>query len=152
MTVSVTPNNTHIIYEYGLRFTVAQSGKIVKVGSRLPKAGAYRISIWDASTKTVIAQQYVAQTDANIQSWADIPALNLVADKQYFISVISDNWNDAYPKSGPPITYPIIKGDLKILAFAYASQPMLTSSPRYPDMEDNIHSISGFIDFGFIPN
>jgi hypothetical protein len=152
MKVLVTANNTNTIYEYGLRFVVTKNGKMVKVGAKLPKAGIYRISVWDVTTKTVLVQQYVDQISNNIQSWADIPALALEANKEYFISIISNNWNDAYPKVGTTVTYPISKGNLKILAFAYASQPTLTSPPRYPDMEDNTQSISGFVDFGFIPN
>lgn len=152
MNVTVAADNSIIIYEYGLRFTVTKTGKMVKVGSKLPKAGTYRVSIWDVATKTVIAQQYVKQLTDNLQSWADIPALALTANKEYFISIISNNWNDASPKSSSTISYPITKGNLKILAFAYVSQPMVTSAPKYPDMEDNTHSISGFVDFGFVTN
>ncbi|GAB3519308.1 hypothetical protein [Emticicia fontis] len=152
MRVLVTPNPSNTIYEYGLRFVVTKKGNMVKVGSKLPKAGVYRVSIWDIATKTVIARQYVYQTADNVQSWADIPELALTADKEYFISIISNNWNDAYPKSGSTVTYPIIKSNLKVLAFAYASQPTLTAPPRYPDMEDNTNSISGLVDFGFVAN
>lgn len=152
MNVTVTANPNHNIYEFGLRFVVTRKGRMVKVGSRLPKAGIYRISVWDIATKTVIAQQYVYQLTDNVQSWADIPALALTANKEYFISIISDNWNEAYPKVGSIITYPITKGNLKVLAFGTTIQPMITSAPKYPNIEDNTHSIPGFVDFGFMPD
>lgn len=150
--ISVTANPTHNIFEYGLRFVVTKKGRMVKVGSRLPKAGIYRISVWDVATKTVISQQYVYQMIDNMQAWADIPALALTANKEYFISIISDNWNEAYPKVGPTITYPIIKGSLKVLAFGTTIQSMITSAAKYPNIEDNKHSIPGFVDFGFMPD
>jgi hypothetical protein len=152
MNVTVTANPDHNIFEFGLRFVVTRKGSMVKVGSRLPKAGIYRISVWDIATKTVIAQQYVYQLTDNVQAWADIPALALTANKEYVISIISDNWNEAYPKVGSTITYPITKGSLKVLAFATTIQPMITSAPKYPNIEDNTHSIPGFVDFGFMPN
>lgn len=152
MNVTVTANPNNNIFEYGLRFIVTRKGRMVKVGSRLPKAGIYRISIWDIATKTVITQQYVYQLTGNVQAWADIPALALTANKEYFISIISDNWNEAYPKVGSTITYPITKGSLKVLAFATTIQPMITSAPKYPNIEDNMHSIPGFVDFGFMPD
>jgi len=153
MTESVTPNPNHIIYEYGLRFSVTQPGKITKVGLRLPKAGTYRITIWDVAIKRTIIQQYMPQITDNVQSWSNFLAgLPLIPNKEYFISIISDNWNDAYPKIGTTVNYPIVRGSVKILAFAYASQPTLTAAPRYPDMEDNTESISGFVDFGFTEN
>ncbi|RFS18591.1 hypothetical protein [Emticicia sp. C21] len=152
MNVTATANPDQNIFEHGLRFVVTRKGRMVKVGSRLPKAGIYRISVWDVATRTVIVQQYVYQMIDNVQGWADIPALALAANKEYFISIISDNWNEAYPKAGSTITYPIIKGNLKVLAFATTIQPMLTSAAKYPDIEDNTHSIPGFIDFGFMPD
>ena len=152
MLVTVTANPDRNVFEFGLRFTVTRNGRMVKVGSRLPKAGIYRICVWDVATKTVLVQQYVYQLAGNVHAWADIPALALTANKEYFISIISDNWNEAYPKVGPPITYPIIKGSLKVLAFATTIQPMITSAPKYPNVEDNTHSIPGIVDFGFMPD
>ncbi len=152
MNVTVTANPDHNIFEYGLRFVVTRKGRMVKVGSKLPKAGIYRISVWDVATKTIIVQQYVCQMIDNVQAWADIPALALTANKEYLISIISDNWNEAYPKVGSTITYPITKGSLKVLAFATTIQPMITSAAKYPNIEDNTHSIPGFVDFGFMPD
>ncbi|RYU96383.1 hypothetical protein [Emticicia agri] len=152
MNISVTNNPAQNIFEYGLRFVVTRKGRMVKVGSRLPKAGIYRISVWDVATRTIIVQQYVYQIINNVQAWADIPALALTANKEYFISIISDNWNEAYPKAGSIITYPITKGSLKVLAFGTTIQPTITSAAKFPDSEDNTHSIPGFVDFGFWPD
>ncbi|WP_337043689.1 hypothetical protein [Emticicia sp. 17c] len=150
MRTEVTNTHNTTIYEYGLRFQVTQNGIIVKVGSKLPNAGVYRVSVWDAASKTVLAQKYVVQYLPNVQAWADVPELALEANKDYFISIISDNWNDAYLKSGSLIAYPLVKDNFKIMAFAYTSQPSFSAVAKFPDIENNKTSIYGFVDFGFI--
>ncbi|RFS13401.1 DUF4082 domain-containing protein [Emticicia sp. C21] len=152
MKIKVTATNNPVYYEFGLRFQVLKEGKVVKFGTRLPNSGTYRVSIWDFTEKTVLLSQNVIQTQANTQAWADISGLAIKPEKEYFISVVANNWNDALPKAGGNILYPIIKGSVKVLGFGYASQPSATATPRLPNETNNTKSISGFVDFGFIPN
>lgn len=152
MRIKITATNNPVYYEFGLKFQVLKEGKIVKVGTRLPNAGTYRVSIWDFAAKTVLLSQNVTQSQANQQAWSNISGLAIKADTEYFISVVANNWNDAYPKTGGNILYPIIKGSVKVLGFGYASQPSATATPRLPNMTNNLTSISGFVDFGFISN
>lgn len=152
MKIKITATNNPVYYEFGLKFQVVKEGKVVKVGTRLPNAGTYRISIWDFAAKTVLISQNVTQNQANKQAWADISGLVVKPDTEYFVSVVANNWNDALPKAGGNILYPIIKGSIKVLGFGYASQPSATATPRLPNETNNTKSISGFVDFGFIPN
>lgn len=152
MKIKITATNNPVYYEFGLRFQVLKEGQVVKVGTRLPNAGTYRVSIWDFTEKTVLLSQNVTQSQANTQAWADISGLAIKPEKEYFISVVSNNWNDALPKAGGNILYPIIKGSVKVLGFGYASQTSATATPRLPNETNNTKSISGFVDFGFISN
>lgn len=152
MNIQVTATNNQTYYEFGFKFQVLKDGKIAKLGTKLPNAGSYRVSIWDAESKTVLLEKVVNQTQANKQHWVNISLLPIIKDKEYLISVLANNWNDAFQKTGKAIEYPIEKGNIKLLQFAYTSQPSSSSPPKFPNMTDNYYSISGFVDFGFISN
>jgi hypothetical protein len=137
-------------YEFGQRFQVSKAGKITKLGIRTPTPGTYRVVIWDVDTKTVIGQKTVEQTTSNVQVWGDITPLALVANKQYFISYLSNNWNTFNPKTGATFSYPIVKGNVVLLAYAYASSTS-GALPKYPTTEDKTY-IAGFVDFTFLPD
>jgi hypothetical protein len=143
-----TVNSTY--YEYGQRFQVSKVGKITKLGVRTPSPGVYRIAIWDVATKTVISQKTVEQTSGNQQVWGDITPQPLEANKQYYITYLANNWNNAYPKTGTEFTYPIAKSSVVILAYGYASST-LGAAPKYPTTEPKTY-IAGFVDFTFIPD
>ncbi|PLK45603.1 DUF4082 domain-containing protein [Emticicia sp. TH156] len=150
MNIKVTTNLSSY-YEFGLKFQTLVEGRIVKLGTILPNAGEYRVCVWDFSNKSVLLQQNVIQNQANKLAWVNVSSLPLVVGKDYFISVLANNWNDAYPKSGRIIPYPLVKGNIKILGFAYKSQPSSIAPPVLPNEIDNNFSISGFVDFGFVP-
>ena len=135
-------------YEYGQRFQVSKAGKITKLGVRTPSPGVYRLAIWDVATKTLISQKTVELTSGNIQTWGDITPQQLVANKQYYITYLSNNWNVAYPKMGTDFSYPIAKSNVIILAYGYAISA-IGAVPKYPTVEPKSY-IAGFVDFTFV--
>jgi hypothetical protein len=137
-------------FEYGQRFQVSKVGKITRLGVRTPTPGSYRISIWDVATKTLISQKTVESTSGNLQSWGDITPQPLEANKQYYITYLSNNWNYAAPKTGSTFSYPIVKGSVVLLAYGFASST-LGAAPKYPTSEPTTY-IAGFVDFTFIPD
>lgn len=150
--IVVTTKNNSTFYEYGLKFTSSKAGKINKLGCWLPNSGQYRMCLWDFENKNILAQTTVNQSSTNKFSWAEIPSINIEPNKQYFVSIISNNWHDATNKLAYQIPYPLEKNNIKILTFAYIGQANSSASPKLPNMEDNRTSISGFVDFSFIPN
>lgn len=137
-------------YEYGQRFQVSKAGKITRLGVRTPSPGVYRLAIWDVDTKTLISQKTVELTSGNIQTWGDITPQPLVANKQYYITYLANNWNIAYPKTGSTFAYPIAKNSVIILAYGFASTTV-GAAPKYPTSEPTTY-IAGFVDFTFVPD
>ena len=137
-------------FEYGQRFQVSKTGKITKLGVRTPSPGVYRLAIWDVSTKTLISQKTVELTSGNIQTWGDITPQPLEANKQYYITYLSNNWNNAYPKTGSTFSYPIVKNNVVFLAYGFASSA-IGAAPKYPTSEPTSY-IAGFVDFTFVPD
>ena len=139
-----------LYYEYGQRFQVSKVGKITRLGVRTPTPGSYRISIWEVATKTLISQKTVESTSGNLQAWGDITPQPLEANKQYYITYLSNNWNYASPKTGSNFSYPIVKSNVVLLAYGYALS-VLGAAPKYPTTEPTNY-IAGFVDFTFIPD
>ncbi len=137
-------------YEYGQRFQVSKAGKITRLGVRTPSPGVYRLAIWDVATKTLISQKTVELTSGNIQTWGDITPQPLEANKQYYITYLANNWNEARPKTGSSFSYPIVKGSVVFLAYGFASSAM-GAAPKYPTSEPTSY-IAGFVDFTFVPD
>jgi hypothetical protein len=137
-------------YEYGQRFQVSKAGKITRLGVRTPSPGVYRLAIWDVAAKTLISQKTVELTSGNIQTWGDITPQPLEANKQYYITYLSNNWNYASPKTGTNFSYPIVKGSVVLLAYGYALSAM-GAAPKYPTTEPTTY-IAGFVDFTFVPD
>jgi hypothetical protein len=137
-------------FEYGQRFQVSKAGKITKLGVRTPSPGTYRVVIWDVDTKTVIGQKTVEQTTGNEQVWGDITPLSLVFNKQYYVTYLANNWNIVYPKTGTEFSYPIVKGNVVLLAYGYAGSTV-GSIAKYPTTEPKTY-IAGFVDFTFLPD
>lgn len=138
-------------YEYGIKFKSNINGKINKLGSKLPKAGTYRVTVWD-SEKKIIAETKINQKTDNIFEFQSIKTISIEKDKEYFISILSNNWNDLQHNTSFRIPYPIVVNNISIIQFAYIGQENANSPSKYPTFIDNTTSISGFIDFSFIPS
>ncbi|PWK28640.1 uncharacterized protein DUF4082 [Arcicella aurantiaca] len=143
-----TINSTY--YEYGQRFQVSKAGKITRLGVKTPTPGSYRVVIWDVATKSIVSQKTLEVTIANDQAWGDITPLALTANKQYYITYLSNNWNIVYPKTGSNFSFPIVKGNVVFLAYGYISSA-LGAAPKYPTTEPTNY-MAGFVDFTFLPD
>lgn len=134
-------------YEYGLKFSVAKSGKILRLGIRFPQVGSYRVTIWDFDSKTVLAQATIAQPGILNAVWQNITPLSIQAGKKYFVSVFSSTqWFRAVPKAGGALPYPITVGNVSIEAFQWISASL--DPTRFPTNVDNTY-YAGIADFEF---
>ncbi|MEA5459187.1 hypothetical protein VB796_09070 [Arcicella sp. LKC2W] len=146
-TIRLTQLNSPRVYEFGLRFSPNVSGSITKLGCKLPKKGSYRMCLWNVNEQKQLAETTVNQTNSDL-AWQAISKASVEAGKSYYVTVISDNWFDAYPKTGGNVKYPLLKGNIQIQAFGYV-QNFIGSPSKMPTLEDNTTSISGIVDFGF---
>jgi hypothetical protein len=146
-TIRLTQLNSPKIYEFGLRFSPNVSGSITKLGCKLPKKGSYRMCLWNVNEQKQLVETTVNQTNSDL-AWQAISKASVEAGKSYYVTVTSDNWYDALPKTGGNVKYPLVKGNIQIQAFGYV-QNFVGSPSKIPTLEDNTTSISGIVDLGF---
>ena len=135
-------------FEIGYRFYASRPGRLIKVGTRLPEAGTYTVSLWDSDTQVLLTQQTVAQTGANVLSLQSISPLTMVPNKKYVISV----YYGPKPQSahvivskGPTTLLPFTKGSLTVVNAQYRNSPAST----FPALADNV-GIYGYPEVVFV--
>lgn len=110
------------IFEYGFSFKPTVTGKISSYFVKIPDVNnALRITLWDASTKTVIKSEKMFISVANMAFEKTIAPILLTKDKEYFLSVNSDDWINRTRTDGSVATYPIVAGNIVITSYAYIS-------------------------------
>lgn len=111
-------------YEFGLEFTPLVKGKITSLKVKLPASNsALRVTIWDKSTATatVIRTETVNVTAADTEQGFDIADLELQANKQYAISMNSNDWYNHRRTGNTDVTYPITSGNIRIDNYKWIS-------------------------------
>jgi hypothetical protein len=109
-------------FEFGFSFKPTVTGKITSVFAKMPDTNtALRITLWDASTKTVIHSEKMFVSVANMAFEKTILPIQLVKDKEYFFSVNSDDWFTRTKTDGSSTTYPIVAGNIIITGYAYSA-------------------------------
>lgn len=104
-------------YEFGTEFTPLVKGKITSLKVKLPAINnALRVTIWDKSTPTatVIRSETVNVTAADTEQGFDIADLELTANKQYAITMNSDDWYNHRRTGNTNATYPVTSGNIRI--------------------------------------
>jgi|GEM_PF-6326463 len=72
-------------YTMGYRFTILVNGRITKLGGRF--VGNKTITLWNATTQTVVAQANVNNADDTIFRYSSIPPVNVSVGEVYTVSV-----------------------------------------------------------------
>jgi hypothetical protein len=110
------------IYEYGFSFKPTVTGKITALIVKIPDVNtALRITLWDATTKTVIKSEVLSVPTANVTVEKAIASIPLIKDKEYFFTINSDDWINRTKTDGSAATYPIVAGNITITGYAYIS-------------------------------
>ena len=108
--------------ERGFSFIPTVNGKMTAIVAKMPSINTnpnIRVTIWDKVAGTVLRTEMVTITAANIEIVKTITTLDLVKDKEYFLTF---NNNDRYRHDrtdGSATTYPITVGDIKITGFSW---------------------------------
>jgi hypothetical protein len=132
-------------YEFGNEFIPMVKGKITSLKVKLPDANtALRVTIWDKATSTPIRTETVNVTTANTLYTIDIADLDLAKDKEYTITMNSNDWYDRRKTDGSNTTYPIVVGNIKITSYKYATGATQT----YPN-SNQLAYYAGDLSFNF---
>lgn len=133
--------------EVGFQFKSFKAGRITELGIRLPDNDEYRVTLWNAETKEVLATQQIISS-ADIFIFEAINPVNIISGVAYFVSV---NTNDYYivknSESGELPVFPIESGD--ILLTGYGSS--FGTSQTFPESILQ-NSCLGMVDIKFIEN
>ncbi len=149
-TISNVDSNTTFInsstFEFGFEFEVTKNGKVTQLGTHNPDAGSIRVSLWDLTDTSVIAQSSITVV-ANTPNFVNLAtAVSLTTGKKYAISMQSDDWYNKERTGSAAYPYPITKGNIKITKYGYSSG---TFTPAKYPVSFPTSYIAGIADFTY---
>jgi hypothetical protein len=142
-------------FESGFSFKPTVIGKINSIIVKIPEVNtALKVTLWDVATKTAVMSELVNVPTAKITVEKAIAPIALIKDKEYLISVNSDNYI-LRTKSGPPLDrsivtesmrvhYPFVAGNITITGYAIS----LDAENLFPASSINYY-YAGDISFKF---
>ena len=139
--------------ESGVVFSSAVAGTLTQVGSKLPEAGIYVVTVWDFDSGQLLRQKTVEQEIADKLTLLDVDRLPLTINKKYVISVNNRSgqrsqgaYTQAFKASGADVL-PTTKGSLTL----HASRSGSGSTVSFPSSSvSQFILLTGFADFTFI--
>lgn len=136
-------------YELGIRFKSSSEGIIYELGLKSPVEGKYPVSIWEASTKKLLATVNVS-TEKDEFTYASIAPLNIKANTEYVISFNNHNngENQRYylaQNKKREYIYPFYAYGIEFLDFRVSS----STSTKYPTITPDYEQVNvpGVLDF-----
>jgi hypothetical protein len=107
-------------YEFGIEFKPLVKGKITSLLVKLPDVRTnLKVTIWDKAATSILRTEVVNVAAANTAYTFDIADLDLVKDKEYAITMNSNDWYDREKTDGSNATYPVTSGNIQILAYKW---------------------------------
>lgn len=104
--------------EMGTGFAPIVKGKITAIRVKLPVVNNnLRVTIWDNELLTVLQIVTVNVALANTIITQDIPDLDLIKNREYTISMNSDDWFEHTKLDNSALIYPFVIGNIKILNY-----------------------------------
>lgn len=132
--------------ECGIEFAPTVKGKITELVVKIPDSRSdLKITLWDKAAGTAMRTETVNVAAANTQYTFDIIDIGLVKDKEYIISM---NSNDRYIReknNESQANYPFIVGNIKINNFSNK----IISVPTFPTIA-NLDFVAGDVSFKFL--
>ncbi len=134
-------------YEFGLEFTPLVKGSITSLQVKLPDANpSLRITIWEKGTPSILKTEIVNVVSANTVYTVDIVDLPLVKDKEYAITMNSNDWYRREKTDGSDAVYPVSIGNIKINKFMVSG---VSTAQEYPSLV-GLNRYSGDLSFNFL--
>ncbi|WP_310557377.1 hypothetical protein [Flavobacterium sp.] len=121
-------------YEFGYSFIPLVNGKMTAIVAKIPDVHAgMRVTVWDKVAGTVLRTETIDITAAGVEVTKAITPLDLVKDKEYFLTFNSNDWYDHRRTDNANVVYPFIVGDLKITSYSFTSGSTQTM-PNSPQL------------------
>lgn len=107
-------------YEFGYSFIPLVNGKMTAIVVKIPDARTgMRVTVWDKVAGSVLRTETIDIATAGVEVTKAITALDLVKDKEYFLTFNSNDWYDHRRTDNANVTYPFTVGDIRITSYAY---------------------------------
>ena len=109
-------------YEFGYSFIPLVNGKMTAIVVKIPDARlGMRVTVWDKAAGTVIRTETIDIAMAGVEVTKQISALDLMKDKEYILTMNSNDWYKHSRTNDAAVTYPFTVGDIKITSYSYKS-------------------------------
>lgn len=133
-------------YEFGLFFTPLVKGKITSLYIKIPDANSsLRVTIWDVTNNLIVRTEIINVLNPNIADTINIDDIELTKDKEYAITMNSDDWYKREKKDASAITYPIISRNIKLNSYKWKG----VTAQELPTNIDNTY-YAGDLSFNFL--
>ena len=133
-------------YEFGLEFTPLVRGSITSLRVKLPEANpSLRITIWDKVAGTIIKTEIANVALANTVYNFDIVDIVLTKDKEYAITMNSNDWYSREKTDGTNAAYPFTIGNIEINKYIWDDG----KAQDYP-LSSSVSYYSGDLSFNFL--
>ena len=141
--------------EFGVVFSSSLAGKLTQVGSKLPEAGIYTVTVWDFDSGQALLQKTVEQEVPDELTLIDTDIMPLTINKKYLISINTKSgqrshgsYSIVFKASGGDVL-PATKGTITM----HGSRRGSGSKVAFPTSGSNQFStIYGVPEFTFIPD
>ncbi|MBP6039143.1 MAG: DUF4082 domain-containing protein [Flavobacterium sp.] len=114
--------NAGISSEFGIEFTPLVKGKINSLTVNIPDTNPTLIvTIWDATTKTVLRTEVINVTISNSNITKTIGSLSLEKNKKYAITMNSKDYHNRKRPDNSSISYPISSGNIRVEGYGWTN-------------------------------
>lgn len=120
-------------YEFGYSFIPLVNGKMTAIVAKIPDVHAgMRVTVWDKVAGTVLRTETIDMTTAGVEVVKTIVPLDLIQNKEYFLTFNSNDWYDHRRTDSSNATYPFTVGDIRITSYSFISgtTQALPTSPQ----------------------
>ena len=108
--------------ELGYSFIPLVNGKMTAIVVRIPDVRlGMRVTVWDKVNGTILRTELLDVSSSGVEVIKQITALDIVKDKEYFITMNTNDWYNYRRTDNTAVTYPFTVGDIKITSYSYKS-------------------------------
>lgn len=112
-----TIRNGAAIWEYGFRFKPLKTGKITKLGIKVPAINTFKVKLYNLTTQTIIAQTSIQSTSEGGEFFGDIADVNVTSGADLGVAIVADVFFKVRNLNGDAFSFPITKDNLSIISF-----------------------------------
>lgn len=114
--------------DYGFSFKPIETGKIKAFVVKIPAFNIenLRVILWDVATKKAIIRERIVVMEAGVATVKEIVPIPLTKDKEYIITIFTDDWYYRSKTDKSNVVYPVVAGNILVTGCVYGDGPFPT--------------------------